>query len=164
MRFHSRPPNPLLLPPAKRKRAQYITKPAVWSTHKWVNTFEKDSGVLDNQNNVVHYNLSLRWTHLSSVGSWLKVKWGKVSLIDLDQLCDISGSSAVTFSLSLYSDLRVVKTGGQPLLKFILRYLSRHSRNFSPAEKYGEMEKIIRLYSTSTTHLTSFMVKKWFKK
>lgn len=40
-----------------------------------------------------------------------------------------------TFSLSLYSDLRVVKTGGQPLLKFILRYLSRHSRNFSPVHK-----------------------------
>lgn len=42
---------------------------------------------------------------------------------------------ARTFSLLLYSDLRVVKTGGQPLLKFILRYLSRHSLNFSPGQK-----------------------------
>lgn len=37
-----------------------------------------------------------------------------------------------TFSLSLYNDLKVLKTGGQPLLKFILRNLSKHSLNFSP--------------------------------
>jgi hypothetical protein len=37
-----------------------------------------------------------------------------------------------TFSLSLYKDLKVLKTGGQPLLKFILRNLSKHSLNFSP--------------------------------
>lgn len=40
-----------------------------------------------------------------------------------------------TFSLSLYRDLKVLKTGGQPLLKFILRNLSKHSLNFSPWKK-----------------------------
>lgn len=40
-----------------------------------------------------------------------------------------------TFSLSLYNDLKVLKTGGQPLLKFILRNLSKHSLNFSPWKK-----------------------------
>lgn len=55
---------------------------------------------------------------------------------------------AVTFSLSLYSDLSVVKTGGQPLLKFILRYLSRHSLNLSPSEKNKKTkQKKINLYS-----------------
>ena len=48
-------------------------------------------------------------------------------------------SQSRTFSLLPYSDLRVVKTGGQPLLKFILRYLSRHSRNFSPGHKGDRM-------------------------
>lgn len=41
----------------------------------------------------------------------------------------------LTFSLSLYNDLKVLKTGGQPLLKFILKNLSKHSLNFSPWEK-----------------------------
>lgn len=40
-----------------------------------------------------------------------------------------------TFSLSLYKDLKVLKTGGQPLLKFILRNLSKHSLNFSPVRE-----------------------------
>lgn len=41
----------------------------------------------------------------------------------------------LTFSLSLYNDLKVLKTGGQPLLKFILKNLSKHSLNFSPWKK-----------------------------
>ena len=81
----------------------------------------------------------------------------------------MSSSSAVTFSLSLYSDLRVVKTGGQPLLKFILRYLSRHSLNLSPMEKYGEWEKTRHFKSTSTTQFTlclknDYKIQKWSKK
>lgn len=56
-----------------------------------------------------------------------------------------------TFSLLLYSDLRVVKTGGQPLLKFILRYLSRHSLNFSP----GQKEDHLGLGSRRRAHQTS---------
>lgn len=62
----------------------------------------------------------------------------------------------------------MVKTGGQPLLKFILRYLSRHSLNFSPAEKYSEMEVIIKPYSVFY-HTVNFIhgqkiYKKWVKK
>jgi len=51
-------------------------------------------------------------------------------------------SGGGTFSLLLYSDFSVVKTGGQPLLKFNRRYRSRHSRNFSPTEKRDETEEI----------------------
>lgn len=35
MRFHSRQPTPLLLPPAKGKGKQSITSSAVWRTHLW---------------------------------------------------------------------------------------------------------------------------------
>lgn len=57
----------------------------------------------------------------------------------------------------------MVKTGGQPLLKFILRYLSRHSLNFSPAEKYSEMEVIIKPYTVNFIHGQK-IYKKWVKK
>lgn len=101
---------------------------------------------------------------------WFKVKRTKCHCaLESNQSSDMSSSSAVTFSLSLYSDLRVVKTGGQPLLKFILRYLSRHSLNLSPMEKYGEWEKTRHFKSTSTTQFTlclknDYKIQKWSKK
>lgn len=51
--------------------------------------------------------------------------------MDADDQFAIMGAQS-TFSSPVYSDFSVVNTGGHPLLKFILKYLSRQSLNFSP--------------------------------